>query len=61
MRLRIEVQSARGCPKRATLIAKKMAGAGRYVCQIELCTLHCDAVIGREQTRALEISNRRYE
>ena len=50
---------ARGCPKRATLIAKKMDGAGRYVRQIELCALHCEVVIARERLRGLEISDRR--
>src|SRR5271156_5882286 len=29
---------ARGCPKRAALIAEKVDAAGRYVRQIELCT-----------------------
>jgi hypothetical protein len=50
---------ARGCQKRATLIAKKMDGAGRYVRQIELCSKHCEVVIAREKVRGLEICDRR--
>ena len=52
---------ARGCLKRATLIAEKVDAAGRYVRQIELCALHCDIVIEREWTRGLEICDRRNE
>jgi hypothetical protein len=50
---------ARGCPKRATLIAEKVDTAGRHVRQIELCALHCEIVIAREQARGLEICDRR--
>ena len=38
MRLDIEVQSAR-MPETRDSDREKMAGAGRYVCQIELCAL----------------------
>lgn len=50
---------ARGCPKRATLIAEKVDVAGRHVRQIELCLAHCEVVIERERARGLEISDRR--
>ena len=50
---------ARGCPRRATLIAEKVDTAGRHVRQIELCPLHCEIVIERERTRGLEICARR--
>ena len=46
--------TARGCLKRATLIAEKVDGAGRHVRQIELCLRHCQIVIERERSRALE-------
>ena len=39
---------ARGCMKRATLIAEKVDTAGRHVRQIELCPLHCNVVIERD-------------
>jgi hypothetical protein len=52
---------ARGCPKRATLIAEKVDVAGRHVRQIELCPLHCEVVIERERSRGLEICDRRNE
>jgi len=52
---------ARGCLKRATLIAEKIDVAGRHVRQIELCSLHCEVVIERERARGLEISDRRNE
>ncbi len=52
---------ARGCPKRATLIAEKVDAAGRHVRQIELCARHCDVVIERERSRGLEICDRRDE
>jgi hypothetical protein len=52
---------ARSCLKRATLIAEKVDTAGRHVRQIELCALHCQVVIDREQARGLEISDRRDE
>ena len=44
-------------PKRATLIAETIDGAGRYARQIELCTRHCDIVIERERSCVLEISD----
>jgi hypothetical protein len=34
----------------------KVDGAGRHVRQIELCPLHCQIGIEREQTRGLEIA-----
>lgn len=46
-------------PKRATLIAEKVDRTGRHVRQIELCPLHCQVVIERERSRALDISDRR--
>jgi len=49
------------CEERATLVAEKVDGAGRYVRQIELCSLHCEVVIGRARARGLEISDRRSE
>ena len=49
----------RGGTERATLIAEKIDGAGRHVGQIELCTLHGNAVISRQRDRGLEISDRR--
>ena len=52
---------ARSCLKRATLIAEKVDTAGRHVRQIELCALHCQVVIDREQARGLEICDRRDE
>jgi hypothetical protein len=52
---------ARGCPKRAILIAEKVDSAGRHVRQIELCPMHCKVVIERELGRGLEISDRRDE
>jgi len=50
---------ARGCLKRATLIAEKVDAVGRHVRQIELCPLHCQIVIERERTGGLEIQDRR--
>jgi len=50
---------ARGCSRRATLVAEKVDGAGRHVRQIELCQRHCDVVVERELARGLEISDRR--
>src|ERR1019366_10480675 len=44
---------ARGCMKRATLIAEKTDAAGRHVRQIELCPPHCEIVIERERARGL--------
>jgi hypothetical protein len=52
---------ARGCLKRAALIAEKVDGAGRHVRQIELCAQHCEIVIERERARGLEISDQRNE
>jgi hypothetical protein len=52
---------ARGCTKRATLIAEKVDVAGRHVRQIELCARHCQIVIERERGRDLEICDRRGE
>jgi hypothetical protein len=52
---------ARGCPKRATLIAEKTDAAARHVRQIELCTRHGDIVIESARARSLEISDRRLE
>ena len=52
---------ARGCLKRAMLIAEKVDVAGRHVRQIELCPQHCEVVIERERARGLEISDRRNE
>jgi hypothetical protein len=52
---------ARGCLKRATLIAEKVDGAGLHVRQIEMCSRHCEIVIERERARGLEISDRRNE
>jgi hypothetical protein len=52
---------ARGCPKRATLVAEKVDTAGRHVRQIELCLVHCEIVIEREHARGLEMSDRRDE
>ena len=49
---------ARGCLKRATLIAQKVDGASRHVRQIELCSRHCEIVVERERKRGLEISDR---
>jgi hypothetical protein len=46
---------ARGCPKRATLVAEKIDGIGRHIRKIELCQRHCDVVIERERKRGLEI------
>ena len=37
---------------RATLIAEKVDGAGRYVRQIELCLRHCEIVIERVRRAA---------
>jgi hypothetical protein len=50
---------ARGCLRRATLIAEETDVAGRHVRQIELCPLHYQIVIERERSRGLEISDRR--
>src|ERR1035437_7275266 len=50
---------ARGCMKRATLIAEKIDTAGRHVREIELCPQHCNIVIERERSRGLEICDRR--
>ena len=50
---------ARGCPKRAALIAEKIDAAGRYVRQIELCTRHAEVVVARERARGFEIQDRR--
>ena len=44
---------ARRCPKRATLIAEKVDGAGPHVRQIELCTRYCNVVVKRERARDL--------
>jgi hypothetical protein len=52
---------ARSCLKRATLIAEKVDTAGRHIRQIELCLLHCEVVIEREQARGLEICDKRGE
>ena len=52
---------ARGCLKRATLVAEKVDTAGRHVRQIELCPLHCQIVVERERARGFEISDRRDE
>jgi hypothetical protein len=52
---------ARGCLKRATLIAEKVDVAGRHVRQIELCTRHCQIVIAHERVHGLEICDRRSE
>jgi hypothetical protein len=52
---------ARGCPKRATLIAEKVDTAGRHVRQVQLYARHCDIVIERERARGLEICDRRDE
>ena len=49
---------ARGCLKRATLIAEKVDCAGRHLRQIELCAVH-QIVIERERARGLKISDRR--
>jgi hypothetical protein len=40
---------ARGCPRRATLVAEKVDTAGRHLRQIELCAPHCEIVIARER------------
>jgi hypothetical protein len=50
---------ARGCPKRATLIAEKVDAAGRHVRQVELCEPHLNFVIDRERARGFEIFDRR--
>jgi hypothetical protein len=50
---------ARGCLKRATLIAEKVDTAGRHVRQVELCSQHCQFVIERQRARGLEICDRR--
>jgi hypothetical protein len=52
---------ARGCLKRATLIAQKTHAAGRHIRKIKLCAQHCEIVIERERKRRLEISDRRDE
>lgn len=52
---------ARGCMKRATLVAEKVDAAGRHCRQIELCVRHCEIVIELERARGLEISDRRVE
>jgi len=46
---------ARGCLKRATLIAQKVDDAGRHVRQIELCESHLNIVVERERNRGIEI------
>lgn len=50
---------ARGCLKRATLVAEKVDVAGRHVGQIELYAPHYEVVIERERSRGLEICDRR--
>ncbi len=50
---------ARGCLKRATMIAEKVDGAGRHIRQIELCPRHCQIVVECERKRGLEICDRR--
>jgi hypothetical protein len=49
---------ARGCRKRARLIAEKVDAAGRHVRQVELCEPHLSFVIDRER-RLFEIFDRR--
>jgi hypothetical protein len=46
---------ARSCVKRPTLIGEKVDSAGRHVRQIKLCPPHCEIVIERERSRALEM------
>ena len=55
----VSPRRARNCLKCATLIAEKFDTAGRHVRLIELCALHCQIVIEREQANGLEISYRR--
>jgi hypothetical protein len=50
---------ARSCDRRATVIARKLDAAGRYLRQIELCDTHAEIIAARERGSGLEIRDRR--